>query len=373
MYNRLFIFSFSVWGAIGCQSVSPVPQPTTYDKSALQLTPVQEEGAGIVIDTLREDSVWQEVRLVGRTVVLAHSRGKVHSRIEGTVEAILVREGQFVEEGQELFRLYSASLLELQKNYAESYQRWRSLSQRLTIQESLRVRQLSFPSEVIQLRSELQQQDAQLRALEAQLRLLGMHPDTTGQLRLLSVRAPLRGYITQVSVALGEYVRPEQALASILNTSDVHADLFIAERELEWMRPGMPVILRFPALAAAKEVITYIEYITQVEDTTGAYLVAHVRVPPMNIPIFSAFPVEGVVKRYLGRLYAVPRSAIAYHSGQNYLFLKRTDGTYYPLTVRVQSVDTLAILEGVALTKGLVYVKQGAAFLASQLWQVDKE
>ncbi|MCX8113255.1 MAG: efflux RND transporter periplasmic adaptor subunit [Bacteroidia bacterium] len=348
--------------------------PSTARKGgdSLQLTLQQKRGASISVGPLRRRRVQETVRLVGRTMVLAHSQGRAHSRVEGTVEAILVREGQYVQAKQELFRLYSSSVIDLQRQYVELYTRWRSSQRRLAVQETLFHQNLLSYPEINQGRSELRQVETQLRATENLLRLLGIEPDTTGRIHLLSIRAPIAGYITRIAVSIGEYVRPEQPMAYIVNLQDIHADLHISERELSWLRKGMPVLLHIPGLPQAGLLRSSIEYIAQVEDTSGRYLIVHVRVPHVPYPLFAGTPIEGMVLKDRGEHFAVPREALGYRGGQAYVFVQREE-TYVPLPVKVTLVDTLALIEGPGLQEGLPIVQRGAAFLSAQLWQVGPE
>lgn len=372
MCSRLFIFSFSLLGLVGGCSSPAQASPEAENSDTLRLTAAQQIGASLQIAPLRRDSVWEAVRLVGRTVVLAHSQGQVHSRVEGTIERILVREGAYVQAGQVLFLLYSGPALELQRQYTEAYQRWLSAKRRLAQQESLATAQLTSAAELNQARTEVRQGEVQLRTLATQLQLLGLSADTSGKLSLLPIRAPLSGYITSVQTTIGEYVRPDKVLAQIVNLSDLHADLYLSERELSWLRLGMQVQLRFPALPELNLPPTQVEYVSQVQDTAGTALVAHVKVPPTSQPIFASTPIEGLILRYKGQFFQAPAQSVVYHGRQAYVFTQVAEGVFYPLPVQVTLQDTLALLEGAALREGLPLVVRGASFLAAQLWQLSE-
>lgn len=370
MCSRLFIFSFSwlIW--VGCGS-TPSPVGGS-DEEGVKLTPLQKKGIDLQVAPLRRDSVWEEVRLVGRTVILAHAQAQLHSRVEGTIEAILLREGQYVQAGQEAFRVYSSTVIDLQRQYGEAYQRYKAALRRVAQQESLAVQQLSSATEVATARAELRQIQTQLRAIETQLALIGATADTTGRLRLISIVSPIAGYVTRVSTFLGEYVRPEKALAHIVNPSDLHADLYLSERELAWVKPGLPIRLSFPAMPEVGTLFSRIEYVAQVEDTTGTHLIAHVRVPPTAQVLFSGIPIEGHLRRAKGVAYCVPLGALGYHGRQAYLFAEK-GGRYVPIPVQASRLDTLWLVEGEQLREGMPIVHRGGAFLAAHLWQVGEE
>ncbi|MCS7163307.1 MAG: efflux RND transporter periplasmic adaptor subunit [Bacteroidia bacterium] len=369
MWRRL-IWGVLLLGLAGCGS-APVVEPTS--KDALRLSPLQWRGAGLVVGPLRRDSVWEEVKLVGRTVVLAHAQARVHARVEGTIEHIAIREGQYVSAGQPLFVLYSAQLIDLQRQYLEVWARLQAAARRLNVQESLARGGLVSAAELAQVRAEQRQLEVQWQALQRQLELLGIRPDTSGEIRLLIVRAPIAGYVTRIAVGMGEYVRPEQPLAHIVNPSDLHADLYISERELSWLAPGMPIRLRLPALPEMGFLSSRIEYLAQVEDTQGTALVAHVRLPPTPYPLFAQIPAEGYVRRLRGLFYAVPLAGLGYRGDKPYIFALKPDSTFWPIPVQATFLDTLALIEAPELREGLPIVQRGASFLAAQLWQIGEE
>ncbi|MCX7605971.1 MAG: efflux RND transporter periplasmic adaptor subunit [Bacteroidia bacterium] len=371
MSSRSCIFSFSIlWFGISCHSSSAEREG---EGERLRLTEVQQQGIDLAVAPLQQDSIWEEVRLVGRTVVLAHAQGRVHSRVEGTVEGIRVREGQYVQAGEELFQVYSGTVVTLQREYMDAYQRSKAAQSKLIQQESLASSRLASSTEVAQVRAERLQAEAQLRAILSQLQLIGITPDTSGNIRLVSVRAPLSGYVTRVGVAIGEYIRPERELARIVNPTDLHADLYLSEREAGWIRPRMKVKLRFPALPELGEFFSQVEYVAQVEDSMGVHLVAHVRLPTLSYPVFSGIPIEGRLSHYKGQFYRVPLTALAYRGRQTYLFVQERTGEYVPLPVRATLMDTVALVEGHNLRVGMPVVVRGSAFLASQLWQIGQE
>jgi len=371
MFSRLFIFSFSL-ALVGCTSSGYSPEEKL-PSDTLFLSEVQERGARLERRALRLDTVWEEVRLLGRTVILAHAQAQVHSRVPGFIEGVFVREGQYVHAGQVLFGLYSSQVVELERQYGEARQRYLAAVRRAAQQESLRAGQLTTLAEVAAAQAELRQAQSQLRALETQLRLVGVQPDTLGGVPGVELRAPISGYVTQVTASIGQYILPEQSLAHIANPYDLHADLYISERELGWIKPGLEVRLRFPAIPDLPPLSTRVEYVAQMQDSVGTHLIVHVRIPPTGYPLFAGIPIEGYIRRPLGRGFLVPSEALGYRGREAYVFVWATKGGWVPVPVRELRRDSLVWIAGEDLKEGWIIAWRGAAFLASQLWQVAEE
>ncbi len=337
----------------------------------VRLSAEQVRGANIRLRRLELEAVYRKRRLWGKTVVLSHSQANLHAPLEGKIEAILIREGQQVQTGDICFWLYAPGAIDLQRRYAETYQQLRLAEVRLSQVESLFTQGATTQFELEQARRNWSQTKVQLQVLRDQLGYLRLSPDTSGRLGLVPIRALLSGSIMHVGVVLGQYVRPETELARIINLADLHADFYLTEQDLAWIRSGMVMTVRLPALPQAASVETRIEYVAPVQDSGGTRLIAHVplRVPSYAIP--AGVPVEGYVTTLEGKAFVLPQAALAFHGNRYYVFRAEADTIFYPEAVDVTFVDTLALVRSQRLPEGTLVVESGAAFLAAQLWQVE--
>jgi cobalt-zinc-cadmium efflux system membrane fusion protein len=373
MYSRLFIFSFSgIFWLSGCR-VSLVREAEAGEAGVVVLSEQQRIGAGVRVSPLSYRSLRVEKKLWGRTVVLAHSQASLHTPMEGVVREILIQEGQKVSRGEVCFWIYAPAAIELQRQYGEAYQQKQALVVRLAQQESLAAQRFLSLSEIEQSRRQLRQIDQQLYALERQLMYVGIIPDTLGRIGLLPVRAPLSGYVSRVSAVMGQYMRMETELARLVSTADLHADFYLTEGDLGWVRTGMPLWVRLPALPEAGEIATRIEYIAQVEDSTGPHLIAHTGLRNLPYAIGAGIPVEGRTYIQQESLLVVSKGAVVYHGRQPYVFWAESDSVFRPIPVQATFVDTMAIIRGEQVRLSLPVVTQGAAFIAAQAWTMGEE
>jgi cobalt-zinc-cadmium efflux system membrane fusion protein len=374
MYSRLFIFSFSlVWFGVGCASKVGGGEEAYRQEEVVVLSVLQRAGVGVRVEALKPQALRIEKRLWGKTVILAHAQASLHAPMEGIVREIIIREGQWVPKGAVCFWIYAPGALDLQKQYAETYQQRQATLVRLAQQESLAQQRLLSLSEVEQTRRMLKALERQLYSLEGQLRYVGLEPDTLGQVHLLAVRAPISGHVSRVSVVLGQYVRIETELARLVDNTDLHADFYLTERDLGWVRVGMPLEVFFPGLPELKPISTRIEYVAQVDDTTGTHLIAHAALEGLRMPIAAGVPVEGRTFIVQDSVYVVPRSAVVFHGRQAYLFMVEGDSVFRPVGVEANFIDTLAVVRGEGLRLGMPIVVEGAPYVGAQLWTVGEE
>ncbi len=373
MCSRLFTFSFSlVWLVGGCSSEG-AHQVGETRRSRVVLSAIQRVGSGLRVEALRPRLLPVEKRLWGKTVILSHSQASLHAPMEGIVREIVIREGQWVPKGAVCFWIYAPGALQLQKQYAEAYQQRQATLMRLTQQESLAQQKLISLSEVEQTRRSLKIIESQLYSLAKQLEYIGLDPDTLGQVGLLGVRAPIGGYVSRIPVVIGQFVRMDTELARLVDNTDLHADFYLTEGDLSWIRVGLPLEVYFPALPAMQPVSTRVEYIAQVEDSAGTHLIAHAALRGLSLSIPAGVPVEGRTFISQDSQYVMPRSAVVFHGRQAYVFVAEADSIFRPLPVEATFIDTLAVIRGDSLRIGLPVVVAGTPFLAAQLWAVDEE
>ena len=353
----------------GCSSRAPSEGPSS---DRVVLSAIQRAGSGLRVEALRPQALRIEKRLWGKTVILAHSQANLHAPMEGIVQEIAIREGQWVPKGAVCFWVYAPKALELQKQYAEAYQQRQALLVRLAQQESLAQQKLLSLSEVEQTRRTLKSVESQLYSLRGQLEYVGLAPDTLGRIGLLAVRAPIGGYVARISVVLGQFVQMNMELARLVDNTDLHADFYLTEADLGWVRVGMPLEVHFPALLSMKPIPTRIEYVAQVEDSGGTHLIAHAALRGLGLPIPAGVPVEGRTFVQQDSQYVMPRAAVVFHGRQAYLFVAEADSVFRPLPVEASFMDTLAVIRSEDLYPGLPVVVAGTPFLAAHLWTVGE-
>lgn len=169
----------------------------------------------------------------------ADTRVDVVARVNGTLESVHFQGGQYVNKGQVLYTIESAT-------YQDAVQRAQAAltnarSQRQYCATRLQAMEKAFKSnavsrmDVIQTRNNLEQAEADISAAQAALR------DARTQLGYCTVRAPGFGYITKSNIDPGNFVGGGAApvtLATIYDTREVTAAFSIEDAQFESMLSG---------------------------------------------------------------------------------------------------------------------------------------
>ena len=170
----------------------------------------------------------------------------VVSRIEGWIEDLTVRaEGDTVQPGALLYRVYSPDLIAAQKDYLNALQ----------IGNSLRI-----------------------DAVRQRLRSLGMQPRIIDRLTAnrqvverIPVYAEAGGTVAALQVREGDYVRPATPILRLQSYSGVWVMASIPENDLPLIDTGLPVRLHFPSAprAASEGTIDYLYPTIDARTRTG--------------------------------------------------------------------------------------------------------
>jgi len=168
----------------------------------------------------------------GTAPLEARAESQVVAKTSGVALQVLAEEGQQVREGQVLVRL-DAARAELQA--AQSAAQVRKLEANYNRSLQLSKQQLISANDLDQLKYDLENARAVNRLANLEL-------------SYTSVVAPMSGVIASKSIKPGNFVQINTPIFRIVDNSRLEATLNVPERELETLKPGLPVQLQVDAL-----------------------------------------------------------------------------------------------------------------------------
>jgi cobalt-zinc-cadmium efflux system membrane fusion protein len=341
-------------------------------EGTIAVSDAQIQAAGIAVAVVQEGLAGGEVTAAGVLVPPTQSVGHVTARTSGVVVRILRQLGDRVGVGDPLAVIDGREVAEAQgaaaraRRAAEAARtvlvREESLfRQRVTARQDYEAAQAAYDA----ARIEAQQADQALRALGA-----GSGGGTT---RLMTLRSPVAGEVTSVTVTPGEYVPPERELFQVADPRTVWAELMIPARDIQRVVIGQTITLsvqgsdhphtgriRFlspavdPATGAAKAIAT-------IDNTDGDLRVGQ------NVSARVATPgVDGA------RVPVVPRSAIQETEGRSVVFVRTQRGfVMRPVTIGLGSDAAVPVLSGLRVGERVATVN--AFVLKAELGKAEAE
>lgn len=168
----------------------------------------------------------------GTAPLEARAESQVVAKTSGVALQVLVEEGQQVKAGQTVVRL-DASRATLQA--AQSSAQMRKLESNYARSRKLAEQQLISANDIDQIKFDLENARAANRLANLEL-------------SYANVKAPISGVVAQVSIKPGNFVQINSPVVRVVDISRLEATLNVPERELETLKPGLPVVLRVDAL-----------------------------------------------------------------------------------------------------------------------------
>lgn len=255
----------------------------------------------------------------------------VNARSPGVVRELKVDIGSEVRKGDPLLTIDSAGVGADRARLAAAQARVRVAEENFQRESQLEQKGISSRVNLLRAQQELDAAKSEQAALAASLSVLGAGAKGLGGYTLTS---PLTGTVTDRQVNIGRFVGTQEVLFQVVDTSEVWAELDVAEPDLPAVRAGQSVAMTFEGLPG-QELTGVISYLAPAID-------AHTRTAKARVPLKNA---DGMLRANLygqARIVAaesrtgvsVPRAAVQRVKDVSLVFVRLADDEYE--TRRVQ-------------------------------------
>ncbi len=314
---------------------------TSRGDGGVQINAAVRNNLGVRTGRVTRGDVSVPVTTVGYVTDDEDQLAHVHSRIAGWVEVLHVKSvGDTVTAGEPLFDLYSPELLNAQQEFL--------LSQRLTngpIASAAGGKLRAFGMT-----------DAQIASLKK-----------TGKVReRITVFAPSSGYVTNLPVRAGMYVRPDTEIMAIGSRDSVWVIAEFFERQAGLVKAGQSVTFLAPA-APDQRWQGVIDYVYPELDPMTRSLRARVRVPNPDQLLRPNMFVQLTMDAPIGEnLLTIPRPALIQRGQSKHVLLAEGDGYFRPVPVTVgrEAGDRVVVHQG---------LEEGQEVVTSAQFLIDSE
>tara|TARA_B100000780_G_scaffold238883_1_gene180455 strand:+ start:371 stop:1423 length:1053 start_codon:yes stop_codon:yes gene_type:complete len=156
----------------------------------------------------------------------------IRPEINGTIKTLLVKEGDYVQKGQNILSI-ATDLLNAQLS---------ELNEQLSFAKYLFDKQKTLFEDEISSEIQLKEAENNLNKIQKAKNTL------LTQIEKSKVAAPFNGYIESILVQLGESVGPMNPICHLINTSELYVTADISENLLSDISVGNPIDVYFPSL-----------------------------------------------------------------------------------------------------------------------------
>lgn len=218
------------------------------DENSLELTEDQMRRLEITLVSPEKKALESYIHFNGKIVALPNYRAEVSSNVQGKIEKVFVHEGDYVEKGKPLIELSSMKLVELQEEYFAAKNETDFLTIELKRQEELRKNNVGALVDLQTVQTKHRASLNRQASLKAKLALLGIDMDGNGSDAIrtkLSIKAPISGYIHALPVSVGMIASAETILAELIDVSQLLAEIYVYEKDIDLIKFGQSVTLDF--------------------------------------------------------------------------------------------------------------------------------
>lgn len=180
------------------------------------ISPVVENNLGVRTELVKIEPFRSTIRTVGYVQFDEDRLINMHPRVEGWIDELNVKaQGEFIDEGQAVYSIYSPTLVNAQEELLLAMER---NNQRLVVSAEERLLALQVPQSLI-------------NQVKSQQRVF----------RNVTVYAPQSGLVASLDVREGQYVQPGNQILSIGVLDEVWVIAEVFERQASLVSEGDPV------------------------------------------------------------------------------------------------------------------------------------
>lgn len=327
-----------------CGGMKLVPRPR--EGTMLELGEARAQQMGI--RTAKVERAAPLIALSAWGVVKASDGriGRVHSRVDGYVEQLFVRErAALVKKGQPLLSLYAPELVAAQRELLTA-ERWQArggmaAERELAVAAREKLRTLGVP-------------DADIEAIVRE----------GAPRHALTLRAPQSGFVSDKPVVQGSYVEAGALLVELTDLSEVWVVGDLPESALPHVREGLKAEVRIPGEPAARS--GAVSFVYPEVDVSRRTAELRVRLPNPDLALRPGTSAELALSLPAREGLYVPAAAVLDAGERQFVFVARAPGRYAQTRVVLgaRAGERVEVLSGLA---------EGAEVVTSAAFLLDSE
>ncbi len=293
------------------------------NENTATLTDEQIKSIGIEYGTIEKKELTASLKLNGHLRVPNDNQASVTALLGGVINTLHVQQGNSVKKGQVIATLTNTRFISMQEEFL-------TISSKLSLakieyerQSELQQGNATSLRKLQEAESEMNVLKAQKSSLKKQLSLLGINTaslTSDNMQSALSIKSPINGVISDISVNIGSFVDPNTPIVKIVDNSQLHLDLFVYEKDLSKLKVGQ--IIHFTLTNnPGKEYDAEVYAISNTFESNSKTVAVHANVKGEKQGLIDGMSITALVSLEKAMVTAVPTNSIVSHEGQDYIFI----------------------------------------------------
>ncbi len=293
------------------------------------LTLEQIKTIGIQFGSIEKKQLTASLKANGILKVPNQNRATITAMAGGIIKSILVQPGNSILKGQIIATLSGTAFIAMQEEYISVYSQLQLSEVEFNRQKELSEGNASAQKTFQKAEVDLKLLRVRKESLQKQLELIGLNSSaiTSGNISsFVNVTSPINGSVSDVLVNIGTFVEANNPIATIVDNSQLHVDLYVYEKDLFKLHEGQ--IIHFTLTNnPGKEYDAKIYGISNTFETNTKAVAVHAQVLGNKEGLIDGMSITALVSLSSATVDAVPSEAIVNHEGQDYIFVVNTTET----------------------------------------------
>jgi len=320
----IYILFLSVFTSCGGNEPTAEKHEEHHDdeEQTVELTQAQYESAEIALGTIEKRSISGVIAANGLLDVPPQSKVSVSAPMAGFVKWTQLLPGSKVTKGQVVAVMENQEYVLLQQEYLENYGQLEFLKGDYERQKELSKENVNAKKSLEQAKANYLTAKGRLEGLSSRLELLNINVNKlqNGKIQnTINLYSPISGYVTKVNTNIGAYVNPTDVIIEIVNTSELHVELTIYEKDIPSIKEGQRVLFTLSNETNQRE--ARVKLIgRQISNERSVQI--HCDLSKNDKELIPGMYLKAIVETDNAMLTAVPESALVYFEGKSYIFFK---------------------------------------------------
>lgn len=298
-------------------------------ESSVHLSRKQAEAIHLILGSVEKKNLTGTLRASGYLKVPPQNKASISSAFGGTIQSILVQEGDLVSKGQILATLVHPDFIKLQQDYLENLAQLNYAAAEWKRQKELSDKQVSAQKVFQKTESDYHTLSAKNQALKKQLALLNINAELLNAETItpeVSIKSPIKGNVSHIGINIGKTVQPTDELMDVVDNSQLHIDLFIYEQDLNKIKNGQLADIRLTNIPG-KQYTAKIFSIGSAFEGESKSVPVHATVTGDKTGLIEGMNVTANIAIETNTFPSVPESAIISFGGNDYIFIQAASET----------------------------------------------
>lgn len=335
---------------------------------------IQEIGLQTEVITPRQFS--KEISIPAKIVVNQDNEAQVGSLIQGRVNKVFVKVGDYVKAGQDLMLIEGLEIGEMKAAFLTAKANLDYYKTNFDRQTKLLQENIGSQKAFLEAQNEFEKSSVEYTAQENRIKAIHLNESEFSNqvnqssaerdLCTLPVKSPINGIVVERNVVIGQSIGEATNAFTVVNLSNVWADGQIYEKDMSIINGKVPVEFK-TSVSFSESFNGKVIYIGQTIDEKTRTITIRAEFDNRDGKLKPQMFGELIVPVAKTEALVVPAEALAKIENAEYLFVKKDNETFEKVLVAPGQIQNELVEIKSGIKSGDIVVVKGSSYLKAEM------